>query len=61
MEGENNRFIPVKSVTFGLRTERKTQERLFEIAQKLKVPLYRALRSRSEAKVLSELVTKLTY
>jgi hypothetical protein len=57
--GENNHSIPVKSITFGLSTDRKVQERLFEIAQKLSVPLFRALRSRMEAKVLSEPVTRL--
>jgi hypothetical protein len=58
--GENNHFIPVKGITFGLSADRKVQERLFEIAQKLGIPLHRAVRSRTQGKVLSEPVTRLT-
>jgi Protein of unknown function (DUF2971) len=57
--GENHHFIPIKSITFGLRADRRVQERLFEIAQKLSVPMYRALRSRTEGKLLFEPVTQL--
>jgi hypothetical protein len=58
-EGENNLSIPIKSISIGLRTERKVQERLFEIARRLRVPLYRAVQSLTEAKVFFEPVTEL--
>jgi hypothetical protein len=58
-EGENKMSIPIKSISIGLRTERKVQARLFEIARRLRVPLYRAVRSLTEAKVFFEPVTEL--
>jgi hypothetical protein len=53
-EGENSLPIPVKSISIGLRTGRTDQERLFEIARKLRVPLYRAVQSLTESKVFFE-------
>jgi hypothetical protein len=58
-EGENRLSIPVKSISIGVRTERTDQERLFGIARKLNVPLYRAVQSLTEAKVLFEPVAEL--
>jgi Protein of unknown function (DUF2971) len=58
-EGQNSLSIPVKSISIGVRTGRTDQERLFEIARKLRVPLYRAVQSLTEAKVLFEPVNEL--
>jgi len=58
-QGENNLSIPIKSISVGLRTGRPVQERLFEIARRLRVPLYRAVQSLTEAKVLFEPITEL--
>lgn len=49
--------IPIKSLTMGLRVEIQIQRRLFEIAQKLKVPLFRTLPSSTESTLLFESVT----
>jgi hypothetical protein len=57
-DGKNNFSIPIKSITVGLRADRKVQERLFEIAQKLRVPFYKALKSRMEAMLFFESVTQ---
>jgi Protein of unknown function (DUF2971) len=59
-DGSNNFSIPIKSITAGLRADRRVQERLFEIAQKLQVPFYKTLKSRTEAKLIFELVTELS-
>jgi hypothetical protein len=58
-KGENSLSIPVKSISIGVRTGRTDQERLFEIARKLRVPLYRAVQSPTGVKVLFEPVTEL--
>jgi len=58
-DGKDLFSIPIKSITAGLRADRKVQERLFEIAQKLQVPFYKALKSRTEAKLFFEPVTQL--
>jgi Protein of unknown function (DUF2971) len=57
-EGENKMSIPIKSISIGVRTQRKAQERLFEIARRLRVPLNRAVQSLTEAKVFFEPVTE---
>jgi hypothetical protein len=49
--------IPIKSLIMGLRVEKQVQRRLFEIAQKLDVPLFRTLPSSTESILLFEPVT----
>jgi hypothetical protein len=58
-EGENKMSIPIKSISIGLRTDRNARERLFEIAQRLRVPLYKAVQSLAEPKLFFEPVTEL--
>jgi hypothetical protein len=55
--GRGNHHIPIRSITVGLRVQEEVERRLFEIAQRLHVPLYRTSQSYLESSLHFELVT----
>jgi hypothetical protein len=55
--GRGNHHIPIRSITVGLRVQEDVERRLFEIAQRLHVPLYRTSQSYLESSLHFEFVT----
>jgi hypothetical protein len=56
-KGSGNHPIPIKTITMGLLVELDVERRLFDIARRLGVPLYRTLQSYLESSLNFELVT----